>query len=207
MQHSKYNFFLALLSGCLLFCLAGCSTFQTLPKSYHKLTWSERSKQLNSIKEWSLEGSFSIQYAKNTNIASYQWQQRQDAYKISISSPLNLAHFDLYGNHKQVTLQESTYKFYTAKNPEKLLQQQIGWSLPISNLVFWIRGIPAPHSAYKLKLDQYRHLLSLKQQGWIIRYLDFTTLGDIDLPNKITLENPQFKIKITIKNWQITSTI
>lgn len=209
MQQHKNKAFTILVSISLIFLivLTGCSTMQTLPQNYHKLEWSERSKQLNNIQEWSINGSISIIYAETKDIASYHWQQKKDVYSIEVSSPLNLIHFNLYGNKNKITLQQSTYRIYTANNPEQLLRQYIGWNIPVSNLVYWVRGIPAPHSAYTSQLDQYNHLSVLKQQGWTIHYSNYTVLDNIDLPTTISLEKSHIKIKIIAKNWLITSTL
>ena len=33
---------------------------------------------------------------------------------------------------------------YEAPSPEALLEEQLGWQLPVSHLVWWVRGLPAP---------------------------------------------------------------
>lgn len=202
MPHHKTFIYRILIAASLALMLTACSTLQpTSPENYHQLTWSKRLVQLKKLNKWSLRGSFSIHYANRTDIASYQWQQNYDNYQIKISSPLNLVHLDLYGNRQQITLQKSTHEIYTAATPEELLQQQVGWELPIANLVYWIKGMPAPESSYKIKLDSYNHLVALKQQGWLIGYPTFTTINGIDLPHTINLENPQLKIRMVVKEW------
>ena len=79
----------------------------------------------------------------------------------------------------------------------------MGWSIPISNLIYWIKGIPAPNFDYKIKLDSYNHLLKLKQQDWVINYTDSKSQDGIDLPSNMALQNAQCKIKIAIKEWSI----
>jgi outer membrane lipoprotein LolB len=49
----------------------------------------------------------------------------------------------------------------------------------------------------------YNHLSYLKQQGWEIEYADFRSIGNIDLPQKIWLENPKLRAKLVIKKWRI----
>ena len=203
MYKHKTFIYLTLITASLTIILTACSTLQpTPPENYHRLTWSKRLIQLNSLNKWSLRGSFSIHYANRTDIASYQWKQNHENYQIKISSPLNLVHLDLYGNKQQITLQKSAHEIYTATTPEELLAQQVGWELPIANLVYWIKGMPAPESHYKIKLDCYNHLIALKQQGWLIKYPAFTEMNGIDLPHTINLENPQLKIKMVVKEWK-----
>ena len=113
----------------------------------------------------------------------------------------------LVGNDKQVTLWESSTNSVSAPTPEALLQERLGWTLPISNLVYWIRGVPAPASAAtqvnSLQLDTYNHLLHLQQQGWDIQYVSFQIVNNIDLPRIIYLQTQGLKIKIVIKKWEM----
>jgi len=189
-----------LLSFMLL--LNGCAALQSQPQNYHQLTWHDRNIQLNKFDKWDAEGKLSISYQGETDIASFNWQQNKNNYLINISSPLNIIHFSINGDNTQVTLAKSKTEIYTATNPEKLLQQQIGWQLPISNLMYWIKAIAAPKISYQAKFDIYNHLVNLKQQGWIIHYSDFNSVNNIDLPTKIMLQNSELKIKISVKNWR-----
>jgi len=182
--------------------LSSCSTFQA-PSALHHLTRHKRSAELSALNNWQAQGSLSIHYAQETNIASFDWQQTNNNYTINLSGPLSLAHFLISGNDHQVTLQKSNTEIFTAPTPEKLLQTQVGWNLPITNLIYWIKGMTAPQLLYKAQFDVNNHLARLKQQGWTIFYRDFESVNGIDLPTKLYLQNNQLKIKIVIKSWQV----
>jgi outer membrane lipoprotein LolB len=188
----------------LLFFLSSCSTLKTIPqKKPIYLSWQQRLTKLTALKQWSSYGAFSIRCNDHTEIANYTWQQKNTNYNINIASPLNLISFYITGNDKEVTLWKSTTEKYTNTSPEKLLLEQTSWSLPISNLVYWIKGQPIPKQFYKIRFDNYHHPIQLKQQNWIINYANYITIDHIDLPTKIFLQNKQFKIKIIVHTWQI----
>ena len=79
----------------------------------------------------------------------------------------------------------------------------IGWSLPISGLEYWIRGIPRPDSAYSHHLDQAGRARSINQDQWAIGYLDyFVGQEEPQLPRRIKLVSEKVTLKLVIEHWQ-----
>ena len=151
--------------------LCACGSFRTAPQTYplpYHLSWPQRFAELNSIKKWSLRAKLSIQCNNQSESISFKMEQNRDKYQLDVYGPLNLTCFRILGDSKKVTLFKSAKEQYSASSPEQLLYQQMGWSIPISNLIYWIKGIPAPNFDYKIQLDSYNHLLKLKQQDWVI---------------------------------------
>jgi outer membrane lipoprotein LolB len=203
-KYNKLFYFLCLIVS--LLALSSCAVLQPHPtapeNNLHKLPWPERIQQLNKIQQWSLRAALNIKYDHSSDIAYCNWEQDHDNYSISLSTPLNLVHFYIEGDKNKVTLTKSLREKYTASSPEKLLKQQLGWTLPITNLTYWIKGLPAPELSYHSERDSYNHLSQLKQQGWIINYSDYAASNNIDLPTRIIMQNKKIEIKVVIKNWQ-----
>ncbi len=70
-----------------------------------------------------------------------------------------------------------------AQSPEALLEEQLGWKLPVSHLVWWVRGLPAPDSKSRLGLDNDSRLATLEQDGWQVEYLSYTEQNGYWLPD------------------------
>ncbi len=104
---------------------------------------------------------------------------------------------------KNVRLQSANGHDNAATSAEALMQTELGWSLPLSNLYFWVRGLPAPNSAATKAYDTYNHLTKLTQQNWAIDYLRYTGVNNVDLPSKIYLNNDDIHVRIIISKWEI----
>ena len=85
------------------------------------------------------------------------------------------------------------------------MQQVLGWQLPVTNLYFWVRGLPAPNSSASTTFDPYHHLIELEQQGWQIQYERYTAIQGIDLPSKLRLKRGQLQVKIVISSWKLSN--
>lgn len=192
-----------LLPLLLITWLSSCVTVSEQPQvaQNESISWETRVQTLSNLQTWDLKGLIAIRQGNNAVSANLQWQQQHHNYHISLFGPLGSHSYELNGRPGRVELASGNGQRRTASSPEQLLAQEAGWQLPISNLYYWVRGIPVPDLAAQKKLDRYNHLIQLKQQGWDIQYLRYTSVGKLDLPSKIFLNNPALNVKIVISQW------
>lgn len=164
-------------------------------------SYEERAQVLSSIQSWSLSAAISVKQNNNTTIASVNWRQQGPSnYQIFISGPLNMGTIKIIGEPGKVTLWKSNKEHFEATSPEELMEQQIGWQIPITNLYYWIRGIAAP-GPFTGREDKDHRVIYLGQQGWKIIYPEYIRVGKIDFPHKMNLSYPNLNVKIVIKRW------
>ena len=82
------------------------------------------------------------------------------------------------------------------------MESQLGWQLPVSNLLWWIRGLPAPDSRSRVSLDGNGRLATLQQDDWHVEYLGYAEENGLTLPSRIKLEGRDLQITLVIKDWQ-----
>jgi outer membrane lipoprotein LolB len=182
--------------------IAACATMPAKQGPRNEaLSWSQRQAQLTPIQAWHIEGAVAIKTAKGGQTASMVWQQSTDDYHIDLFGPLGAGRVTLIGDAKQVQLLMNG-KQYQGKTAEALMQQVLGWHLPVSNLYYWIRGLPATTIKQTISFDAYHHISELKQQNWTIDYLRYTAVNGIDLPSKLTLQQKALKVTIIIGEWR-----
>lgn len=181
--------------------ISGCSTairFKTQPieisqKHYHFK---------NKFFCWNIKGVFSIKQPNKTIIAGYEWKQKGMNYQIRIHFAFGIYSMEIFGKPGIVTLRRSAQEYYTARTPEQLLKEQLGLDLPLSNLYYWIQGIPAP-GIYHRNFGSHCHLTFLQQKGWDIHFSRFFTIDSINFPRTIILHKGFFTVTIVIKSIKI----
>lgn len=193
---------------CLLtFWLASCTTLPSnqAPSQDKKQQWDSRAQTLSSIQHWDLKALVAIQNTERHIdwTANLQWMQKPNHYTILLFGPLGTGAVKLTGSSGNVKLETADGKVFSAATPELLMSQQTDWSLPVSNLYYWIRGLPVPNIPAQKQFDTYHHLTELRQEGWRIQYLRYTSVNNIDIPNKIFLFNPTTRVKIVVNAWNI----
>lgn len=198
---------------CFLFLimLASCATVKQTQTQQPAQTEAvnvpveNRVTSLSNIQNWDLDALIAIRNnAKNdSGTANMKWQQSRSNYNIQLFGPLGSNSVKLSGRPGKVSMETSDGKRSSAASPEILLAAKTGWRIPVSNLYYWIRGLPVPTLGGSKIYDNANHLTQLVQQGWTIRFQNYTSVNQVDLPTKIFLANPELNVKIIVNHWQI----
>ena len=155
------------------------------------------------INKWMVKGRLGIQTTKGGETATFNWLQTKDHYILQIIAPLGAGSAKIIGQPGKVILQTTNPpQTRSASSPERLLMRNLGWALPISDLFYWIQGLPAPTSAAKIKYNNDKTIEQIVQQGWVINYLAYARLPKISLPIRIVITHAKFRVKILINMWK-----
>jgi outer membrane lipoprotein LolB len=203
-----YKRFLKIVGLASFLLLSGCANIEGLHESRHFQVKSPavRQAELSKIKSWQINGAFSIDQAgrQHAEIAYFDWHQiNPKNYHIDISSALNLYSMSIYREYGTVKLWKNGVNVSTAKTPEGLMEKAVGWSLPIREMNYWIKGVPAENAGnYQTRFNRYGQLMMLQQEGWMVYYNKYRRNAyGIDLPHVVIMQRPGLSAKIVIKEW------
>jgi len=185
----------------LLACLTACTT-PKLPQETPTPTPPSHAN-VSELKSWELSGAIAAKNNQKGWSASLSWlQQNKEHYQIRLFGPLGGGAVMIENNGGIVTYVDGKKKL-SSPNPDSLLEQQTGVRLPVENLYYWVRGMPAPNSTSSTHYDATGHLTELTQAGYTIHYERYTHIHELDLPMKIELHSNEISIKMIIKKWVI----
>lgn len=171
----------------------------------------EHQRQLQAIGDWQLTGKLGIRTTGDSGSASVKWQQQPANYQINLSGPLGQKSMIITGSPDKVRLEQTGEPAQEAKTAEALIKKTAGWTLPVAQLAYWVRGVPAP----KLRITQLQQnenglIDHLIQGGWDIsysNYRDHTFNGaNLPLPGKITAEYQDVRLTLVIRTWHLGPT-
>ncbi|MGX5218308.1 lipoprotein insertase outer membrane protein LolB [Pseudomonas sp. S9] len=187
----------ALLTGC-----AGLISHESVQGQGNQAAWQAHKEQLSALDAWQISGKIGIRAPKDSGSATLFWLQRQDYFDIRLSGPLGGGAARLTGRPGEVLLEVANKGRYKAESPEALLQQQLRMNLPVSHLLWWVRGLPAPDTKSNVTLDTDSHLSKLTQDGWQVEYLSYVEQNGYWLPERIKLHGQDLQVTIVVKDWQ-----
>ena len=195
----------------LLFSITGCTTIQLepLPEGMTEqppAEWASRSDELTRFNHWLLSGKLAVKQPSDSGTAVInRWQQRNESYELALSSSfLGMDSTQLKGVPGYIQLTMPNGDHYQSSEPEKLIQAATGWQLPIDNLTWWIKGLPAPDGDFRLLFDEQNKLAILEQDGWEIRYDRWQPFVETlpELPARITALKGDKRVRVVISRWQ-----
>lgn len=188
---------ITLLAGC-----AGLTGREAIEGHGDAQQWKAHKDQISTLDAWQISGKVGIRAPRDSGSGTLFWLQRQDYSDIRLSGPLGRGAARLTGRPGSIVLEVANQGRYEAESPEALLEEQLGWRLPISHLLWWIRGLPAPDSKSKVTLDGASRLARLQQDGWDIEYLSYADQNGYSLPERIKLRGEDLDVTLVIKDWQ-----
>ncbi len=186
----------------LAFTLSGC--VQAPVENRVKPSWETRRDELMRLETWDLKGRIAVRTYNDSGSGSLYWEQRKDDYDIRVIASFSGGVYELSGAAGIVSLRTPDKSMLQAEDAETLLRQAAGWYFPVSDLVYWIRGLPAPAlQVDRMLLDAENRLSALSQGGWSIRYKNYTGIDGTSMPARLDLENDQVRVRLSIREWSL----
>lgn len=184
--------------------ISGCTPFwQTKPAAVAEILWQQRAEKLQELDQWSFRGRTSILQGKEGWNAGVSWEQVQDTFKIRLTGPFAQGAVELSGNAKQVEMLTSEGEKYTADTPEQLLEEVLGWRLPVSALRDWVRGLPYHNENITLQeMDDDGHLVAINQAGWQVDFIRYVPFAGQQVPDKIFIKRDDLSVRLVISGWK-----
>ena len=107
---------------------------------------------------------------------------------------------------RQALLKSPGRAAVTGGDAELLLLNELGVRVPLSQMSFWIKGLPG--NIARPQYDQGGRLLQLDytdQDGtpWVADFKTYQRVGDLDLPARIDIAGRDYKIRLLIRNWLV----
>ncbi len=185
-----YTCFLSLL---ILF-MAGCATPPT-PVSKNPII------DLYKHNNWQAKGKLALRIDDKSQSANFSWKQNKFDFVIHLYGPLGQgsAYITKQGQRYTLKSKDGTLE---AESAEALMLKANGWSIPVSNLIFWLRGLPSVKSPIQAtRFYPTGALQTLKQNDWDIQYTTYQEKSGYLLPKKMKALRDNIKLTLFIKSW------
>ena len=162
------------------------------------------------IQHWELRGRLAVRADERGGQASLSWKRAGVQHSIRLNGPLGRGMVRVTQDENGAQLQDAELRVFQATNAEELLYRYTGWRLPLTNLNFWVLGVPVPDLPASQELDAAGRLKTLRQQGWEIQYQDYVQSANHELPSRLTLtslpdraapELPAMEVRLVIERW------
>ncbi len=195
---------LVVLSG-----LVACAPTAVRYEPVIDVEWQQQQKLHNQLQSWTISGRIAIQTEYEGGQADYTWQQYNSSdYKIRLQAPMGAGTTLIMGRKNGVTLKTSSGEELFDTDVDKLMHNLNGWSLPVSGLQYWVRGLPAPDSEYDIREWKDSGLPGVMQQdGWRIEFKKYQSVGNYYLPGKLFINrvdsNEEVDVRLIIRQWSL----
>ncbi|AZM95307.1 lipoprotein insertase outer membrane protein LolB [Vreelandella venusta] len=194
-----------LLAGIALLTLAGCATQTPVDDGGRQAgQWERQQADVEAFDTWTLVGKAGLRTPQENTSANLDWNQHPHYFRMLISGPFGGGRSVLEGREGRFSLTTSDGRF-EAETPEALMEEQLGWSLPVRAMPDWVRGLPGEHASYQLETDELGFPNHLQQDGWEIDYRDWEQVEGMWLPRRLVMNYGDLRITLVVNQWQSTN--
>lgn len=155
--------------------LAGCASVKPQGPSTSNAATSVTAQTSRAY-----QGRFAVQYndqngQQRNAYGNFTWQETGDTVTLQLRNPLGQTLAVVTSSPASATLELPNRQPLTADNVSTLMQNALGFALPVEGLRYWLQPSPAPTSRARTEKDpeQPSRLKQITQDGWTIDYLAY----------------------------------
>lgn len=190
------------VSSLALLLLAGCAAQAPMEEGGRLAgQWERQQADVEAFDTWTLIGKAGLRTPQESQSANLDWSQHPHYFRMLISGPFGGGRSVLEGREGRFSLTTGEGRF-EAETPEALMEEQLGWSLPVSAMPDWVRGLPGDHASYQLETDELGFPLHLEQDGWEIDYRDWNEVEGMWLPRRLVMNYDDVRITLVVNEWR-----
>ena len=173
------------------------------PSEREAVTWRAHSRALSRFRTWTMVGTLIVRTAGEAYRVTVRWGQARSSYRLRLTALLGTGILELEGSETAVEARLAGGRRIRAESAEALLEQELGWSVPIEGLRYWIVGAPSPgETTTTIELDDQGRLARLEQAGWTVIYEEYGDLDDLPLPERIRFSNETVDATVVVRRWK-----
>lgn len=150
---------------------------------------------------FAFNGRVAVKQGDLHDSAGMRWVHSRTEDEILLLAPLGQTVARIHRDANEATL-DASGKHYTAQDMETLMQQVLGWQLPLSGLRYWVTALPAPNIESSIERDANGQVGKLRQQGWEISYSRYAALTSDALPLRMKLQRDGAEVLLLIDEWE-----
>lgn len=149
---------------------------------------------------FALNGRIAIEHRGKHHSAGLRWTHLAGSDEILLLAPLGQTAARVYRDAQQATLDDGD-GHHQAVDAETLMEQVLGWHLPLSGLHQWVLGMPDGDGPAQVERDGDGRITVLHQAGWEVRYLRYADTSPGSLPSRLQLHHEDLQIQLLVDEW------
>jgi outer membrane lipoprotein LolB len=182
--------------------LAGCATQKTPTP-----TTTATSNSLSTQTMRAYRGRFAVTYNDQQGVqrnayGNFDWQENGDTVTLQLRNPLGSTMAIVTSSPSLATLELPNRQPVNAENVSDLMQNTLGFALPVEGLRYWLQPSAAPNSRAKTELDPDSNNgrpKQIKQDGWTIDYVAYADAPATGVKRvNLSRDEPPLQIKLVL---------
>ncbi len=187
--------FLALMSGC-----ASAPSITAAPEAA-RFAYQQRAATIAAWSRWEFNGRLSLDDGEDGGSGQLRWQVDGQTSQLDFRGTLGRGAWRLSIEPGHVVLDKADGSRTVAGAVDQIIENEIGWRVPVNALSYWVRGLQAPGQPDQVEFDELGRVTRLSQQGWLIDFDRYRAAAGVELPGRIEAVNGDYRLKLAGTRW------
>ena len=173
------------------------------PDFVNKEIYEDRTSQLNATGVWGLVGKISLDDGDGGGSGRLQWSVEPGHSELDFHGAMGRGAWHLQIGPDGVLLKMADGTEQAADDVNDLIQERMGWPIPLDALQWWVRGLVAPGVIENETYGSGGLLTSLRQFGWDVDFKRYASVDGVELPVRLNATNDNYRVKLAISRWRM----
>ena len=164
--------------------------------------WPVQRAGLEKLDHYGLNGRVAVAANGQGFTASLRYAQQPRRADLALDGPLGIGGLRVGLDNEDLSVATSRGQKLDGEAARAELERRMGFPLPISELRWWLLGIPAPGQA-EVNADAVSgEIRDFMQNGWRVTINSRAPGLGFALPQRLTAERAGARMKLVVERWQ-----
>jgi outer membrane lipoprotein LolB len=178
--------------------LSACATREPRPAG----AWlQERQSWFEERDAWTIDGRVGLSDGERGGSLAFTWQAAGEEHHIHLRTTTGGRQWRLNFSPGYALLEGSDVDRLVASHPDPIVEEAVGWPIPMQALAWWIRGLLPPGGG-RARFAEDGTLEGISDPVWQLSYQRFSDVEGQLLPTRLQAESDPYRVRIVIRDWR-----
>ncbi len=152
---------------------------------------------------WRFDGRIAVSDGQDSGSGRIRWDQDGAFYLIEVRAPISNDTWRLSGDDAQAQLDGVGAQPLRDRDPQALLERELGWHLPVLAARDWVRGLAHDRLGARIEYDDDGLPRRMTELGWTVEYRGWyePVAGAPALPKRVFATRSPYQVRLAIAAW------
>lgn len=179
--------------------LVACAVREPRPEG----VWlAERDAWFQDHPNWGVSGRIALSDGERGGQLAFDWWAEGEQHEVRLRTIASGKRWRLLFNERGALLEGSDIGLLRGPDPDLLVAEVVGWPIPVSDLVFWLRGLDGPQ-AEQVSFAVDGTVAMISAPPWLLEYQRFAqpSRGPL-MPSRIEASSPPHQVRVVMRDWR-----
>jgi len=163
--------------------------------------WPEQRAALEKLDRYGLSGRVAVAAQGQGFSASLRYEQQPSGSNLALDGPLGIGGLRVELEGEDIAIATSRGEKLDGEAARGELERRLGFQLPLTEMRWWLLGIPAPGEAIVNQDGASGEIRDFTQNGWRVSINSRAAGLGFALPQRLTAEREGARLKLLVERW------